>query len=102
MTLVHIPVGLLALMMKLIQKKSIAGYQPNTDVRGLVKIDLDMNQIYLLLREENVKSAFDLYRFGKNAMVVSDHSGSNEDDSTSLRSIALHKELDDNSDDRKR
>ena len=61
-----------------------------------------MNQIYLLLREENVKSAFDLYRFGKNAMVVSDHSGSNEDDSTSLRSIALHKELDDNSDDRKR
>lgn len=61
-----------------------------------------MNQIYLLLREGNVKSAFDLYKFGKNVKAVDDDTGSNEDDSTSLRSMALHRGLDDNSGDTKR
>lgn len=51
------------------------------------------------MREKNAKAAYDLYKFGKNANDVTDLTGSGK---FSLRSMAQHEGLEDNSNDRKR
>ncbi len=60
-----------------------------------------MNQLIILLKEGNVKAAFDLYKFGKNANAVSDEIRS-ENKATSLQMMARNKGNKDTSNDKKR
>mmetsp|Transcript_5655 Transcript_5655/g.8450 ORF Transcript_5655/g.8450 Transcript_5655/m.8450 type:complete len:2169 (-) Transcript_5655:99-6605(-) len=75
---------------------SIVGYLPTSNVASFIKFDRDINQIQILLSEGNIDSAYDLYKFGRNAV---------EHDSNphfSLRSMAKHLPFTDTSDDPRR